>query len=183
MSDQEFENYGHLYDEFKNISFDSTGSERSDAIPRLKHLLENIIGGGGSFIGSFVWRMSENAPSHLYAMNGQTILNGASLYPKLSSQIPQWISGNDIVLPDWSGRFIRNVGGNASSVGSLQDDATAANGLSGTVLGAGLVGNNRRTGGSANAVRTGQTRSVLFGSSDIETRPKNVTLVICIIAK
>ena len=59
--------------------------------------------------------------------------------------------------------------------GSHVDDTTAANGLTGTVTTSGIQGSNRRTGGTANAIRTTQTRSVVFGSNDEETAPNHRT--------
>jgi len=102
-----------------------------------------------------------------------TIVDGASTYPRFAAKAPSFIVGNDIIVPaDFDGAFDRNLGGLSGNEFIIQQDATAVNGLSGTVLGAGVVGSNRRTGGTANSVRTGQTRAVAF-SGDPETRPKN----------
>lgn len=43
---------------------------------------------------------------------------------------PEFVSGNDIVFPsNVGGMFLRNLGGNATTEGTFQNDATAINGL------------------------------------------------------
>ena len=137
--------------------------------------------------GTFQWRLSEDPANDIYAMNGQTIPNGASIYPDLAALEPAWVSGVDIVLPDWSGQFLRNVGGNAGSLGVVQADDIASHNHSASRV--------RATGGevpaspggnyySANGPTTG---SLIQGPTSsvggAETRPTNVALVLCVIAK
>ena len=83
--------------------------------------------------------------------------------------------GHDFIIDNGDGTFelvdhsdfIRS---GVADIGTFVGNTTAVNGLAGTVLGAGLIDNNRSTGGTASAVRTGQTRSVEF-TGDAETAP------------
>jgi hypothetical protein len=62
-------------------------------------------------------------------MRGQSI-SGSDLASVTSNRIT--------ILPDSSGRFMRDIGGNANSVGQLQNQATAKNGLGGSANASGI---------------------------------------------
>jgi hypothetical protein len=91
---------------------------------------------------------------------------------------PEFVSGADIVFPAGvEGMFLRNVGGNASAEATAQADGTAQNGLSGVVNN--TASNDVATevdGGAGRNVRfNSATRSVVFSSTDPETRPLNMS--------
>ena len=78
-------------------------------------------------IGEFVFAKSGKTEANGYlAVSPGTIVNGATTYPLWASQYTEFVSGNDIVFPsDVAGMFMRNIGGNATTEGNFQDDATA----------------------------------------------------------
>jgi len=136
-------------------------------------------------VASFQWMLSEIPAEGLYEMNGQTIAGGVAKYPVLAARAPQFVSGANIVLPDWRGRFIGHEGGLdlLDGVGNLYVDKTAVNGLAGTSLDRYAPNfTNKGTGG--NVARQGSTtvsRSVTL-TGDAETRPNAVGLVLCVVA-
>jgi hypothetical protein len=176
-------------------------------------------------VGGFIWKDAEDSANHVYAMNGQTITAGATTYATLAGKWPAWVSGSDLVLPDWSDKFIRNAG--TASVGTVQTDATAANGLTvattsdtpavthsltidsggahthtlphSTSAGIGFSNVDTALGTAGGAQTTGSdgahthtisgtitaptyTHTSVVSATDTETRPENISLVMCVIA-
>lgn len=78
-------------------------------------------------IGAFA---SSSLPAGWLELNGQSV--ASSSYPSLAARYPSWISGSNIVLPDYRGYFLRGTGTNGSnasisgpSAGSVQNYSTA----------------------------------------------------------
>jgi hypothetical protein len=73
-----------------------------------------------------VAQISSPAPKLLLvALNGQTLAGGATSLPALAAKWPSWVSGSDIVVPDYTDLYIRNTGGGqAAAVGVLQTAGT-----------------------------------------------------------
>ena len=58
---------------------------------------------GGYQIGTiFPWGATSD-PSYGLELNGQTVINGATIYSGLAAIYPSWVSGSDLILPDWRG--------------------------------------------------------------------------------
>jgi len=131
-------------------------------------------------IGTFTEELS-TCPSNTQEVDGSLLVNGVGLYPIVASKNPDWVVGNDLQLPDWQGLFVRNNGGDSEAPGVTQADATAANGLTGTVVGPANQVSTNVNSGSGNTIRFLQTRTVTITSSDTETRPINVALLKCVI--
>lgn len=59
---------------------------------------------GGFQVGAIsAWAASVLPPDH-FELNGQTIVGGASTYTALAALFPGWVSGANLILPDWRGR-------------------------------------------------------------------------------
>lgn len=63
----------------------------------------SISGGGGAKypLGATVAWAGANEPSWGLFLNGQTV--SASEYSGLAALFPEWVSGTDLILPDWGG--------------------------------------------------------------------------------
>ena len=179
----------------KNFLYENIQDENGDLVGTKKQVLDYLspfVGfstasgsseaGENSLLGSFLWRHSEDVNNHIYSMNGQILEEGVSKYSQIASLFPSWVQGNDLVLPDWSGRFIRNIGGDSMpNIGDLQSDEIKEHSHGYTRP---PIGQFTGRGNGSNVARRGQNSNVKtsnFGGS--ETRPKNVTLMICLIAK
>jgi hypothetical protein len=64
---------------------------------------------------AYVWPGTSQPPSYLLPLEGQTIAGGLASYSALAAAHPEWVSGADLVLPDWRGRV---------PVGRLAGDST-----------------------------------------------------------
>jgi len=135
------------------------------------------------FVGTFTEELTA-CPSGTHAVDGTLIVDGAVDYPIVASKNAEWVVGDDLQLPDWSGLFVRNSGSQgvyvAAAPGVVQDDGTAVNGLSGTVLGPQNPVATQVNGGGGNSVRATTTRTVTL-TGNTETRPGNVALIKCVI--
>ena len=147
------------------------------------------VGGAGTLnemsrlVGNFQYSTTAGRDEAQDLANGilwvyaRTIVNGAITYPVWASRHPEFIVGNDIVIPaNVEGMFLRNLGGNAGSEGAFQDDATDVNGLQigyndedSEAQGFSATGNNAVWGTDRELINT----SGPFNSSDPETRPFN----------
>jgi hypothetical protein len=56
-------------------------------------------------------------PATWLALNGQTVTGGATNFPALAALYPAWVSGTNLILPDYRNRFAVG-GGNQYAVGS-----------------------------------------------------------------
>jgi len=161
-------------------------------------------------VGTFLYAATEEPVNNTFAMNGQTIVGGVATYPLLATKWASWVSGANIVLPDWSGRFIRSTGGSAAALGVNQPDATSVNGLStskGTLavdtggthqhtaqdpdhddqnnqnLAWGDSQDNRQKPDIADGAHSHtMSGNPTITSTDSETRPENIALLLCVIA-
>jgi hypothetical protein len=159
-------------------------------------------------VGWIVYRGAENPAKHVYELNGQTLAGGVATYPVLAAKLPQWVSGADIVLPDWRGRFLRctNTPADASQLLAWNTDLTGFTYQRISAIGSALKssgsaidpdenlptnGTNtnlvgRFNGSTSPSYRTWRPRwqsgRALQTSSVNETRPTNVALRCCVIA-
>jgi len=159
---------------WESIDTQSSASQSSAS----NEALQNV------FVGTFTEELTA-CPAGTHEVDGTLILNGALDYPIVATKNPSWVSsGRDLQLPDWSGLFVRNSGSQSNYVaaapGVLQNDATAVNGLGGTVLGPQNPVATQVNGGGGNSVRATTTRTVTL-SGNTETRPGNVALIKCVI--
>jgi microcystin-dependent protein len=53
---------------------------------------------------AYVWPGTSQPPAYLLPLEGQTITGGLTSYSALAAAHPEWVSGADLVLPDWRGR-------------------------------------------------------------------------------
>ncbi len=53
---------------------------------------------------AYLWPGSSPLPPYLLPLEGQTIVGGVSSHSGLAVVHPEWVSGADLVLPDWRGR-------------------------------------------------------------------------------
>jgi len=67
--------------------------------------------GDGMPVGCIIAVGWPTAQPGWFLLEGQTITNGATLYPTFAAMFPAWVSGNDIVLPNMDGATL--VGGAA----------------------------------------------------------------------
>ena len=67
---------------------------------------ERSVGGGagGYPLGAIVAWVSATEPTWGKFLNGQTIVGGASTLSGVAALYPSWVSGADLVLPDWGTR-------------------------------------------------------------------------------
>lgn len=147
-------------------------------------------------IGEFVYAKSgKTVADGFLAVNPGTISGGATTYPLWAAQYPEFISGTDIVFPvNVAGVFLRNTGGDATTEGVIQEDATALpndpfvtnnNTHSHTFQDNRSSANVRRnvngtqTSAQENDTSTARTTDdnthghTISGGGDIETRPSN----------
>lgn len=60
---------------------------------------------GGYLLGmAYVWPGTSAPPAYLLPLEGQTIVGGVASYSALAAAHPEWVSGANLVLPDWRGR-------------------------------------------------------------------------------
>lgn len=162
---------------------------------------ENLPASGGqSRLGEFFWFTGNDAPSYAILADGgsysratyadlwtwiQTSGNlAASQGAKTAGEYGPGDGSTTFTTPDLmtTQRFIRaaSVG---TGVGTLQDDATAVNGLSATTTAtANALTNQPNTGGAFDMSRGPAGAGVTINSSDSETRPLNVAFLPCIVA-
>jgi hypothetical protein len=89
--------------------------------------------GVGMPIGAGIDWWSDTLPVELGVtwifLHGQTITNGATLYPALAALYPTWVSGSNLVVPDTRKRFVLGAASAGDSagppVGTLAGAATA----------------------------------------------------------
>lgn len=158
-----------------------------------------VLGGWGgpsldvaSLTGGFMYLPAEDPTNHIFAMNGQTLTNGVATYPEIALKWPAWISGANLVLPDWRGRAMMATGGLGitGAAGALFNDATSQNGLNFAFYGNGSgnggthdTGSQGLWGGHAMSHSgPSRTNAVRRFQEDAETRPNAVGLVLCVIA-
>ena len=119
-----------------------------------------------------------------FAVDGSTYTNQALAdYLTASPIVGFVVVGSDVTTPDWSGRALMSPGalGITGAPGSLIPDTTAANGLTGSVVGPANPVGTQVNGGGGNSVRSTTTRTVNITSTDNHTRPNAVVMPICII--
>jgi microcystin-dependent protein len=68
-------------------------------------------------VGAIVMWGTAAIPASWLALNGQTVTGGASNFPALAALYPAWVSGSNLILPDYRNRFPVG-GGNQYAVGS-----------------------------------------------------------------
>lgn len=117
-------------------------------------------------IGEFIYAKSGRTVGEGYlAVSPGTVVNGAVNYPLWAAQYPEFVSGNNIVFPaDVAGMFLRNIGGNATTEGNFQGDATARPNSSFTT---------DTTGSHSHSLSGTYTRSVRFTGQNTVTALDN----------
>ena len=152
------------------------------------------------YVGEFKKFGFSGVPKHCLACDGSAI--SRTTYSELFEVFGETYGAGDgettFNLPDFRGAFLRCIGGNAAALGVEQGDATAAKGLyltmqrvisddSATIP---LVntGNNRvpfNANGQSNEYEyitsAGGVNPTTLSSNDIETRPINYTVNVCVV--
>ena len=139
----------------------------------------NLSNTVSSRVGEFFFAKSGSTVTGYLPVTPGTVANGATLYPTWAAMYPEFITGSDIVFPaDVEGIFLRNLGGNAATEATFQDDATAPNGLDVDTQDLGVSANSSHPFEAAGTGNTGGASDVPFTitSSDPETRPINYAL-------
>jgi microcystin-dependent protein len=75
-------------------------------------------------VGAFIMWGTAAIPAGWLALNGQTVTGGATTYPALAALYPAWVSGTNLIVPDYRNRFPVG-GGNQYAVGSTGGAASA----------------------------------------------------------
>lgn len=128
-------------------------------------------------------------------LDGSTITGGATLFPIIAARYPWMVSGSDIILPDFRGRFLRSWAHGSSNdpnrgtrtaragdsqtgdyVGTYQDDAYAQHSHNINLYSRSIY---TVTGSGGNAATTVPTGSELSSenSGGNETRPININVL------
>ncbi len=118
-------------------------------------------------------------------VTGFRFTDGALSNPKFALMFPTFVSGDDLLVPSMNGRFLRNLGGNASAFMVQQADQIASHRhLEGesTFSSAG-AGNGFATGSnnfaSNNNSRT-TAKAYTYYTGGNETRPDNFAMQFCL---
>jgi len=65
--------------------------------------------------GIIEWANDSEPPENYLYLHGQTVTNGATIYPTLASVYPGWVSGNNLIMPDTRNRVTIGAGSTYSS--------------------------------------------------------------------
>ena len=152
----------------------------------------------GGFIGQIIEFPSNLIPSNTLLCDGAELSREA--YPELFAVINTIYGEGDgsttFNIPDYRGAFLRCIGGNADEMGVLQEDATDVNGLvlimqrsrTSSIRNVNSGNNlypfniNGQSNDYYNVISDSSTTSASgLTSTDIETRPSNYAINICIV--
>jgi hypothetical protein len=159
--------------------------------------IKRAIASSVNLVGQITAFARITPPSGYLALSGQTITNGATLYPILANVYPNWVSGNNLVLPNYNsdvvagqgGYFLRGLG--TRTPGSMQQDTfeqhnhqskdVTVNQLEYVLLqisnGGNTAPSSDATPGEPNIVNN-TSKIPLEGG--VETRPYNVAILWCV---
>ena len=162
----------------------------------LEAILEQINNSSSNIIGELKYLSFDTIPQNCLMCDGSEISRDtySELFNVIGTTYGEGDGSTTFNIPDYRGAFLRCIGGNADELGVLQGDATDVNGLRLTMqrsrtnsISGVNSGNNRmplNINGSSSSYYTvfvDNTSSDTFYSTDIETRPSNYAINICII--
>ncbi|OQX10491.1 MAG: hypothetical protein BWK73_20095 [Thiothrix lacustris] len=159
---------------------------------------------GAKDAGSIAAFELANAPSGWLALNGQTVNGGVATYPDLAAVYPTWVSGANLVLPDYRGLHLEGAGTDAAGTNLAQSTAMPTNPFvinstsnsnhTGATVNNGQWGLMNRSAGGGNttngqldtspgepnltAAPIGHTHGI--GGGDAKTRPASRVVLWCV---
>ena len=161
----------------------------------LQDLLEQINSNSSNIVGELKYLTYNQIPENCLMCDGSELSRDiySELFAVIGTTYGEGDGSTTFNIPDYRGAFLRCIGGNADELGVLQEDATDVNGLvitlqrsrTNSIVGVNS-GNNRmplNINGSSTSYYPviADNISDTFTSTDIETRPSNYAINICII--